>query len=257
MVYNTCALRVHFVCYFVKPGSRFPYRPEKWGQRVCYQKSCHKPSSECAASLGLQTFAGAVPFSFFFLFLVWFGLFVPSQDKNNNKKAHNTSVMTLSLFICGSSGLWAEHRVEDASNWLPGGGDAWPRAAYTGKKGSCQHYQVGFPLSLLDCSYSHVWHNCLWAPSGKKQAFCKWICQDKNLLYVVTTGTGDTIHQPRTRPKFSTFFTERQPQKYYLFLCETQTRLLNGCNITKQELSKTPVPIKYLCKILWSQTKKE
>lgn len=47
-----------FDCNFIKPGSRFSYRPEEWGQRVCYQKSCHEQSLERAASLGVQTLAG-------------------------------------------------------------------------------------------------------------------------------------------------------------------------------------------------------
>lgn len=51
-------------CVFVKLGSRFSYRPEEWGQRVCYQKSCHEQSLECAASLGLQTLTGIVHFTF-------------------------------------------------------------------------------------------------------------------------------------------------------------------------------------------------
>ena len=46
----------------VKHGPRFSYGPEERGQRVCHQKSRHKPSPECAASLGLQTLAGTPHF---------------------------------------------------------------------------------------------------------------------------------------------------------------------------------------------------
>lgn len=95
------------------------------------------------------------------------------------QKKNNTCVMTLLLFLCWSSGLWAEHRAEDAGNWLPGGGDAWPRAPDTGKKGSCQHYQVGVSVTVssLDRTYSHIWHIYLQAPCRN---FCGKSCGNKN-----------------------------------------------------------------------------
>lgn len=40
------------------PGCRLSYRPEKWRQRVCHQKSSHQQSLKRAASLGDQTLAG-------------------------------------------------------------------------------------------------------------------------------------------------------------------------------------------------------
>lgn len=75
----------------------------------------------------------------FNLFLLFVASFHPSVSFEKEKtNSCNDSA-------CCSSGLWAEHRAEDAGNWLPGGGDAWPRAPDTGKKGSCEYYQVGFP----------------------------------------------------------------------------------------------------------------
>lgn len=71
---------VHFEPNVVDPGPRFSYRPEEWGQGVCYQKSCHQQSPECAAPLGLQTLAGTPHFSSF-LFLSLY-LSMPLKEKN-------------------------------------------------------------------------------------------------------------------------------------------------------------------------------
>lgn len=79
-----CDVGLKLDCNLVKSGSRFSYRPEKWGQRVCYQKSCNQQSPERAASLGVQTLAGTIltfPSIFLFNSLC---VFVSLQKKKNN-----------------------------------------------------------------------------------------------------------------------------------------------------------------------------
>lgn len=188
-IWVLCDVGAPSECNFVKPASRFSNRPAERRQRICHPKSRNQQSPECAASLGLQTLAGTLqPFPAICRFSPSVCVFWKEKTNFCNDSA------------CCSSGLWAEHRAEDASNWLPGGGDAWPRAPDTGKKGSCKYYQVGFPCIV---THTVIWQMYLSAACWKKKVPATVFMMPTIVAMVDDNWrTGGTIHRPLLWPKF-------------------------------------------------------